>query len=107
MLNSVVGAGKSGIVVYAGANVMAAVSEMGIKAATYPISAVIDFRELKELGWNYSEIRRSWKNKLSNLCLLRVLIFLHDMFIIASSRNNALKPACWKCSSVVNASIIP
>lgn len=50
VLNSVVGAGKAGIVVYAGTNVMAAVSEMGIKVATYPISAVIDFRELKELG---------------------------------------------------------
>lgn len=49
VLNSVVGAGKAGIVVYAGTNVMAAVSEMGIKVATYPISAVIDFGELKEL----------------------------------------------------------
>jgi repressor of nif and glnA expression len=50
VLNSVVGAGKAGIVVYAGTNVMAAVSEMGIKVATYPISAVIDFRELKDIG---------------------------------------------------------
>ncbi|MCZ7402891.1 MAG: NrpR regulatory domain-containing protein [Candidatus Methanoperedens sp.] len=50
VLNSVIGAGKAGIVVYAGTNVMAAVSEMGIKVATYPISAVIDFRELKEIS---------------------------------------------------------
>jgi len=50
VLNSVVGAGKAGIVVYAGTNVMAAVSEIGIKVATYPISAVIDFGDLKELG---------------------------------------------------------
>jgi len=49
VLNSVVGAGKADIVVYAGTNVMAAVSEMGIKVATYPISAVIDFGELKEV----------------------------------------------------------
>lgn len=50
VLNSVVGAGKAGIVVYAGTNVMGAVSEIGIKVATYPISAVIDFGDLKELG---------------------------------------------------------
>ena len=50
MLYSVVGAGKAGIVVYAGTNVMAEVSEMGIKVATYPISTVIDFRELKDVG---------------------------------------------------------
>lgn len=49
VLNSVVGTGKVGIAVYAGTNVMAAVSEIGIKVATYPISTVIDFRELKEL----------------------------------------------------------
>jgi repressor of nif and glnA expression len=50
VLNSVVGAGKAGIVVYAGTNIMAAVSEMGIKVATYPSSTVMDFRELKEMG---------------------------------------------------------
>lgn len=50
VLNSVVGAGKAGIVVYAGTNVMAAASEIGIKMTTYPISTVMDFRELKEMG---------------------------------------------------------
>jgi len=49
VFNSVVGAGKAGIVVYAGTNVMAAVSEIGIEVATYPISTVIDFRELGQL----------------------------------------------------------
>jgi repressor of nif and glnA expression len=49
VLNSAVDAGKAGIVVYAGTNIMAAVSEMGIKVTTYPISTIIDFKELKKL----------------------------------------------------------
>ncbi|VVB90475.1 Global nitrogen regulator NrpRI [uncultured archaeon] len=49
VLNAAVDAGKVGIVVYAGTNIMAAVSEMGIKVATYPISTTIDFKELKKL----------------------------------------------------------
>jgi repressor of nif and glnA expression len=49
LLNVPVEAGKVGIAVYAGTNIMAAVSEMGIKVTTYPISAVIDFKELKKL----------------------------------------------------------
>ncbi len=49
VLNVTVEAGKVGVVVYAGTNVMAAVNEMDIKVTTYPISAVIDFRELKEM----------------------------------------------------------
>lgn len=50
VLNAAVDAGKVGIVVYAGTNIMAAVSEMGIKVTTYPISSTIDFKELKKLG---------------------------------------------------------
>jgi len=49
MLNVPVGAGKVGIAVYAGTNIMAAVSEVGIKVTTHPISTVIDFKELKKL----------------------------------------------------------
>lgn len=49
VLNAAVDAGKIGIAVYAGTNIMAAVSEIGIKVATYPISATIDFKELKKL----------------------------------------------------------
>lgn len=49
VLNVAVEAGKVGIVVYAGTNVVAAVSEMGIKVTTYPISSIIDFKELKQL----------------------------------------------------------
>jgi len=49
VLNAAVEAGKVGVAVYAGTNIMAAVSEMGIKVTTYPISAVIDFKELKKL----------------------------------------------------------
>ncbi len=49
VLNSAVDAGKAGIVVYAGTNIMAAVSETGIKVTTYPISTTIDFKELKKL----------------------------------------------------------
>ncbi len=50
VLNATIDAGKVGIVVYAGTNIMAAVSEMGIKVATYPISTTIDFNELEKLG---------------------------------------------------------
>jgi repressor of nif and glnA expression len=50
VLNAAVDAGKAGIVVYAGTNIIAAVSEMGIKVATYPISTIIDFKELKRLN---------------------------------------------------------
>ncbi|MDL5502824.1 MAG: NrpR regulatory domain-containing protein, partial [Candidatus Methanoperedens sp.] len=50
VLNVAVEAGKVGIVVYAGTNVIAAVSEIGIKITTYPISTVIDFKEMKELN---------------------------------------------------------
>lgn len=49
VLNTAIDAGKAGIVVYAGTNVMAAVSEIGIKVSTYPISTVIDFKELKKI----------------------------------------------------------
>jgi repressor of nif and glnA expression len=49
VLNAAVDAGKIGIAVYAGTNIMAAVSEMGIKVTTYPISSIIDFKELKKL----------------------------------------------------------
>ncbi len=49
VLNATVEAGKVGIVVYAGTNIMGAVSEMGIKVTLYPVSATIDFRELKKL----------------------------------------------------------
>jgi len=49
VMNAPVAAGKAGVVVYAGTNIMAAVEEMGINVTTYPISTVIDFRELKRL----------------------------------------------------------
>jgi repressor of nif and glnA expression len=49
VLNAAVDSGKVGIVVYAGTNIMAAVNEMGIKVAMYPISTTIDFKELKKL----------------------------------------------------------
>jgi repressor of nif and glnA expression len=42
-------AGKVGIVVYAGTNIMAAVSEMAINVTIYPISSIIDFKEMKQL----------------------------------------------------------
>lgn len=47
--NVAVEAGKVGIVVYAGTNIMAAVSEMGINVTIYPISSIIDFKEMKKL----------------------------------------------------------
>jgi len=49
LLNAPIDAGKVGVVVYAGTNAMAAVEESGIDVATYPISSVIDFKELKAL----------------------------------------------------------
>lgn len=49
VLNVAVEAGKVGIVVYAGTNIMAAVSEMGINVTIYPISSIIDFKEMKKL----------------------------------------------------------
>ncbi len=48
-LNTAVDAGKIGIAVYAGTNIIAAVSEIGVKVTTYPISSIIDFKELKKL----------------------------------------------------------
>ncbi len=49
VLGAPVDAGKAGVVVYAGTNAMAAVEESGIDVTTYPISTIIDFRELKKL----------------------------------------------------------
>ncbi len=49
VLNVAVDPGKVGVVVYAGTNMMAAVSEMGIRVTTYPISTVIDFKDLEKL----------------------------------------------------------
>lgn len=49
VLNAPVDAGKVGVVVYAGTNAMAAVEESGINVTTYPISTIMDFKELKKL----------------------------------------------------------
>ncbi len=49
VLNAAIDPGKVGIAVYAGTNIMAAVSEIGVKVTTYPISTVIDFKEMKKL----------------------------------------------------------
>ncbi|VVB87644.1 Global nitrogen regulator NrpRI [uncultured archaeon] len=49
VLNAPVETGNVGIAVYAGVNAMAAVEESGIKVSTYPISTIIDFKELKKL----------------------------------------------------------
>jgi repressor of nif and glnA expression len=49
VLNAPVDSGKVGVVVYAGTNIMAAVEESGINVTTFPISTVIDFKELKTL----------------------------------------------------------
>ncbi len=49
VLNGPVESGNVGIAVYAGVNAMAAVEESGIKVTTYPISTIIDFKELKKL----------------------------------------------------------
>ncbi len=49
VLRAPVDSGKVGIVVYAGTNIMAAVEESGISVTTYPISTIMDFRDLKRL----------------------------------------------------------
>ncbi len=49
VLNAPVVTGKVGVVVYAGTNAMAAVEESGIDVITYPISTIMDFKELKKL----------------------------------------------------------
>lgn len=49
VLNAPVVTGKVGVVVYAGTNAMAAVEESGINVTTYPISTIMDFKELKKL----------------------------------------------------------
>ncbi len=41
--------GKVGIAVYAGVNAVAAVEESGIQVNTFPISTIVDFKELKKL----------------------------------------------------------
>ncbi|MFZ3383776.1 MAG: DUF128 domain-containing protein [Candidatus Methanoperedens sp.] len=49
VLNAPVDSGKVGVVVYAGTNIMAAVEESGINVTTFPISTIMDFKELKAL----------------------------------------------------------
>ncbi len=49
VLDAPVDTGKVGVVVYAGTNAMAAVEESGIDVVTYPISTVVDFKELRKL----------------------------------------------------------
>ena len=49
VLNAPVEAGKAGVVVYAGTNIMAAVEEMGVNVITHPISTIMDFKEMKRL----------------------------------------------------------
>jgi HTH-type transcriptional regulator, global nitrogen regulator NrpRI len=49
VLDAPVDSGKVGVVVYAGTNIMAAVEESGINVATYPISTIMDFKDLKKL----------------------------------------------------------
>ncbi|MDO9097884.1 MAG: NrpR regulatory domain-containing protein [Candidatus Methanoperedens sp.] len=49
VLNAPVVTGKVGVVVYAGTNAMAAVKESGIDVTIYPISTIMDFKELKKL----------------------------------------------------------
>ena len=49
VLNAPVDSGKVGVVVYAGTNIMAAVEESGINVKTFPISTIMDFKELKTL----------------------------------------------------------
>lgn len=50
VLDAPVDSGKVGVVVYAGTNIMAAVEESGINVATFPISTIMDFKELKTLS---------------------------------------------------------
>ncbi len=49
VLDAPVDSGKVGVVVYAGTNIMAAVEESGINVTTFPISTIMDFKELKTL----------------------------------------------------------
>ncbi|MCZ7395593.1 MAG: DUF128 domain-containing protein [Candidatus Methanoperedens sp.] len=49
VLNAPIDTGKVGVVVYAGTNAMAAVEESGINVTTYPISTIMDFKELKKV----------------------------------------------------------
>jgi len=49
VLNAPVDSGKVGVVVYAGTNIMAAVEESGINVSTFPISTIMDFKDLKKL----------------------------------------------------------
>lgn len=49
VLDAPVDSGKVGVVVYAGTNIMAAVEESGINVSTYPISTIMDFKDLKKL----------------------------------------------------------
>jgi repressor of nif and glnA expression len=49
VLNAPVDSGKIGVVVYAGTNIMAAVEESGINVTTFPISMIMDFKELKAI----------------------------------------------------------
>lgn len=49
VLDAPVETGKVGVVVYAGTNIMAAVEESGINVTTYPISTIMDFKEMKKL----------------------------------------------------------
>jgi repressor of nif and glnA expression len=49
VLDAPVETGKVGVAVYAGTNIMAAVEESGINVTTYPISTVMDFKEMKKL----------------------------------------------------------
>jgi repressor of nif and glnA expression len=49
VLNAAIDAGKIGMAVYAGTNIMAAVSEMGFKVTTYPIFTFIDFMGMNKL----------------------------------------------------------
>jgi repressor of nif and glnA expression len=49
VLNAPVDPGKVGVVVYAGTNIMAAVEESGINVDNYPISTIMDFKDLKKL----------------------------------------------------------
>ena len=49
VLKAPVNSGNVGVVVYAGTNIMAAVEESGIDVETFPISTIMDFKELKAL----------------------------------------------------------
>jgi len=49
VLDAPVDSGKVGVVVYAGTNIMAAVEESGINVTTFPISTIMDFKELKRI----------------------------------------------------------